>query len=88
MQKLIPYKNGMALAAYYCGVFGLIPVLGFALGPVAIVLGILGFLKANKSSKAGGKGHAITGIILGVTTQIVWPVLWFTVFKQYFDQQR
>src|SRR5262249_14311224 len=37
---LIPYKNPKALAAYYCGFFALIPVLGFILGAVAMVLGI------------------------------------------------
>ena len=28
MSTLIPYKNGKALAAYYCGVFSLIPCVG------------------------------------------------------------
>jgi hypothetical protein len=63
---IIPLKNGQALAAYYCGVFSLIPFLGCILGPIAIILGILGFLFANKNPEAGGKGHAITGIILGL----------------------
>ena len=86
VQRVIPYKNGPALAAYYCGVFGLIPVLGFALGPVAIVLGILGFLKAKKSAKAGGIGHAIAGIILGFIGIILWPILFYTVLRPYFNQ--
>lgn len=86
VQRIIPYKNGLALAAYYCGVFGLIPFLGFGLGPIAVVLGIMGFLKANKSSKAGGKGHAITGIILGVVDVILWPILFYTVLRPYFNQ--
>lgn len=63
---IIPYKNGMALASYYCGVFSLIPGLGCALGIVAVVLGIMGIAHANKHPKARGKGHAITGIILGI----------------------
>lgn len=65
LSTLIPYKNGQALAAYYCGVFSLIPLLGVLLGPIAIILGILGsnFAKANPEAK--GTGHAITGIILG-----------------------
>src|SRR5262245_26603803 len=41
LSTLIPYKNGQALAAYYCGVFSLIPVIGVLLGPIAIILGIL-----------------------------------------------
>jgi hypothetical protein len=63
---VIPYKNGTALAAYYCGVFSFIPGLGCLLGPVAIVLGVMGVLYANKYPKAKGKGHAIAGIVLGL----------------------
>lgn len=63
---LIPYKNPTALAAYYCGVFSLIPGLGCALGPLAIVLGIAGLVKASSHPKARGRAHAITGIIFGL----------------------
>mgnify|MGYP000069205373 CR=1 FL=1 len=65
---LIPYKNGMALASYYCGVFGLIPMLGLLLGPIACILGILGFRYAGKNPKARGMAHSIVGIILGGVT--------------------
>lgn len=69
---IIPYRNGMALAAYYCGVFGLIPILGFVLGPLALIFGIIGFIKARKSPEAHGTGHAIAGIILGIIDPILW----------------
>jgi hypothetical protein len=62
---LIPYKNAKALMSYYCGVFSLIPCLGAILGPIAIILGFLGFSYANKHPKAAGKAHAIVGIVLG-----------------------
>src|SRR5438128_5239169 len=62
---LIPYKNGMALMSYYTGVFSLIPCLGIILGPVAVILGVLGFRYANAHPKASGKAHAIVGIVLG-----------------------
>ncbi len=62
---LIPYKNAKALMSYYCGVFSLIPCLGAILGPIAVVLGFLGFSYANKHPKAAGKAHAIVGIVLG-----------------------
>jgi hypothetical protein len=62
---IIPYKNGLALASYYCGVFSLIPILGMVLGPIALVLGFLGFRYAGRHRKAGGTAHAIVGIILG-----------------------
>jgi Domain of unknown function (DUF4190) len=82
---MVPYRNGPALAAYYCGVFGLIPILGFLLGPIAFILGIIGFVKARKSPKAHGTGHAITGILLGLIDLVLWPVLWVTVLKKMTD---
>jgi len=68
---LIPLKNPKALAAYYCGVFSLIPVVGCVLGPVAVILGILGFMHVSKYPKARGTGHAVTGIILGIVGPFV-----------------
>ena len=66
VSRLIPYKNTRALAAYYCGVFGLIPGIGVILGPIALILGILGLRYASEHRKAKGSGHAWAGIILGV----------------------
>ena len=65
---LIPYKNAKALAAYYCGVFGLIScflVLGI-FGIVPIVLGFMGLKYAKQHPEAKGQAHAITGIVLGL----------------------
>jgi hypothetical protein len=65
VETLIPYKNPMGLMAYYCGVFALIPCVGLVLGPAAFILGIMGVRYANQYPTAGGKGHAIAGIVLG-----------------------
>ncbi len=62
---LIPYKNGKALAAYYCGVFALIPCVGLILGPLALVFGIMGLKYAKEHPRARGQAHAIVGIVLG-----------------------
>ncbi len=70
VSTIIPYKNGLALAAYYCGVFSLIPCAGLLLGPAALILGILGmrYVKAHPTAK--GTGHAIAGIIMGSLTTL------------------
>jgi predicted Zn finger-like uncharacterized protein len=72
ISTLIPYKNGRALAAYYCGVFAIVPCFGPVLGPIALIFGILGlrFVKAHPT--AGGTGHAIAGIVLGIITTLLW----------------
>jgi hypothetical protein len=79
VETLIPYKNPMGLTAYYLGVFALIPCVGLILGPAAFILGILGIRHANKYPTAGGKGHAIAGIVLGtlvVLGHLAVIVLW------------
>jgi hypothetical protein len=65
IETLIPYKNAMALAAYYCGVFGLIPCLGIVPEILGIVFGVIGVRQANANPRVRGMGHAITGIVLG-----------------------
>jgi hypothetical protein len=73
---IIPYRNPLALASYYCGVFGLIPCAGLALGPTALILGIFGLRASRRSQKAHGTGHAITGIVLGSLTSLAnWGIV-------------
>jgi hypothetical protein len=75
---IIPYRNPRALAAYYCGVFALIPCLGAVLGPIALILGILGLRYVGANPTAKGTGHAIAGIVLGSLTLLGnWGVLLF-----------
>ena len=65
VSTLIPYHNGMALAAYYVGVFSLIPCVGLILGPLGIIFGIVGLRRVNRNPEVKGTGHAIAGIVLG-----------------------
>jgi DNA-binding beta-propeller fold protein YncE len=76
VSTLIPYKNGRALAGYYCGVFSLVPCLGLILGPIALVFGILGLRFVRAHPQAHGTAHAWVGIILGsLTTLANWGVV-------------
>ena len=65
LNVVIPYKNARALAAYYLGVFSVIPPVGALLGIPALVLGILGLRFRSRKPEAGGSVHAWVGIILG-----------------------
>jgi hypothetical protein len=71
VSTIIPYKNGKALLSYYCGVFGIIPVLGLLLGPAALILGILGIRHVRLYPQAKGTAHAVVGIILGLFATLV-----------------
>jgi Domain of unknown function (DUF4190) len=67
---IIPYKNGAALASYYIGILCLllcfVPGLSLFSGAAAVVFGFMGMSRASKNPEAHGRGHAITGIILGI----------------------
>lgn len=62
---IIPYKNPPALIAYYCGVFSLIPCVGFILGLAAVILGVSGLKKRKQNPLIRGQVHAWIGIVLG-----------------------
>ncbi|MCL4216238.1 MAG: hypothetical protein KJ052_04430 [Candidatus Hydrogenedentes bacterium] len=88
LQTFVPYKNPYGLIAYYCGVFAIIPCFGVLLGSAALVLGIMGVRYANAHPECRGKGHAITGIVLGTVfllLNILGVLLVFGVssFAQY-----
>jgi hypothetical protein len=68
---VIPYKNVAALFAYYCAVFSVIPCLALILGPVAFILGIVGFVQVRKRPYIRGTAHAWVGIILGGITTLL-----------------
>jgi hypothetical protein len=68
IDRLIPTKNAKALIAYYLGVFSVIPCIALVLGPAALILGILGLKECKRDPNLPGKGHAITGIVLGSLT--------------------
>ena len=72
VSAVIPYKNGMALASYYLGIFGLIPcIFGLGvLGIVPLILGVLGMIKAKQNPEAHGTAHAIVGILCGLVEML------------------
>jgi hypothetical protein len=65
---VIPYRNPAALIAYYCSVFSLVPCLALLLGPIALILGIVGLRVVSRNPSARGTVHAWIGIVLGFLT--------------------
>jgi hypothetical protein len=70
---LIPYKNGPALAAYYCGVFSIIPC--FVIGLLGLFLGLRGLKVAKANPAVRGKVHAWIGIIVGGFFGVIYALL-------------
>jgi len=71
---VIPYRNPMALAAYYMGIFSFIPLLGIFLGAAAFVCGILGLRHASQNEGAHGRVHAAIGIGCGGVFFLLYTV--------------
>lgn len=67
-------RNGMGTAALVLGILAILtcwlPVVGFVLGLVAIILGAIGRSRAKKLQATNG-GVALAGLILGVLSVIV-----------------
>jgi hypothetical protein len=72
-------KDGLARTSLILGLASLLLtlcVVGIATGPVAAVLGIVALWKANNSpAEYGGQGMAIGGIVTGVLTLLMVPVI-------------
>ena len=69
---MIPYKNGPALAAYYLGIFSMIPCVGLLLAVPALILGVIGLKKRRDNPIVKGSVHAWIGIIMGGIFTIIW----------------
>ena len=69
---VIPYKNGPALAAYYLGIFSMIPCVGLLLAVPALILGVIGLKKRRDNTILKGSVHAWIGIIMGGIFTIIW----------------
>lgn len=72
MSGIIPYKNAPALVGYYLAVASLIPFIGFFLGIIAFILGIIGRQKRLHDPHARGLAHAWIAIILGGLMTLIW----------------
>lgn len=66
ISTLIPYRNPLALAAYYVSVFALIPLVGMILAPIAIALGIAGLVARRRMPQRRGAAHAWVAITLSL----------------------
>ena len=62
--------NPVATVAYYLGVVALIPCVGSLLGPVAVLLGLIGVAKS--SATVGGLGKAKSGLWFGVVASVLY----------------
>src|SRR5690242_752990 len=61
-------RQGTALRAYRCGVFGLIPLAGLLLGPAAVVLALIAWREGLRDPAARANGYVVAALVLGLAT--------------------
>jgi hypothetical protein len=62
-------RNTAARISVYCGLFGILPLIGIFTCPIGFILGIVGL---KRSRQLGGRGTAITGIALSTFFTLAW----------------
>lgn len=74
MHLLLPVgpQSGLAIAAGYCGLIGLLVPL---IGPIGLILGLYALRDLKQHPEKRGRGRALTGIILGGLGSALW-LLW------------
>ena len=82
-------SNGFAVTALVCGivgaVLGVLPFfVGWILGIIAIVFGVLARKRAEADPAIGRKGMATAGIVLGIIA-IVASIVWVLIFALLVD---
>lgn len=66
MEHVIPTRNQPALLGYYYAIFGLLPVIGLVLAPIAICYGLIGLDRGNRLPRNIGYGHALFATVAGI----------------------
>jgi hypothetical protein len=76
----LPLDNLPALAAYYLGIFALVPIFGLPFAAAAVWEGLDGRRQALTDHRTGS-GHALAGLALGVLSLAghLVAALWLTV---------
>lgn len=68
--------HGLAITSLVLGCFFLIPLLGFVLGFLAVVFGIIALVSISNNKQAyKGTGLAVAGLVMGVIGIIIIPII-------------
>lgn len=73
--RAVPLHNATAVSGYYLAIFGLAPLVGLVLGPLALTLGVVGLHHALREPEVRGGNHAMFAIVLGVLETVFnWSI--------------
>jgi hypothetical protein len=61
-----PWRNPAAVYSYAVSLVALLPIVGLVLGPIAILLGFVGWIKRRRDPSVRGGNFATAGIVIGL----------------------
>jgi hypothetical protein len=73
-----PQTSGAAIAALVLGLLSCIPGVGL----LAVIFGFAG-VGATKNPRYGGRGFAVTGIVLGILSLLIWGGIGYGAYWGY-----
>jgi hypothetical protein len=76
-----------AIAAGYCGLFALFPLVGLLPAVVGIICGIFALRAIGRDPNLSGKGRAWFGIVAGVISILLWGVMVVALVANDFRQR-
>lgn len=75
LARAVPLQNATAVSAYYLAIFGLAPLVGLVLGPLALVLGMIGLYHSLQKPEVRGGYHAVFAVVMGVVETVFnWSI--------------
>ena len=72
------------LLSYYCGIFSIIPILGLILGPIAVLLAMIGLWKGKVGQITSGLWIGRIGLFIG---GLAFGIQCFVIYSIFFDSQ-
>ncbi len=63
--EVTPWTNAVAVYGYRCAVYGIIPIVGLVLGPLAFIGGLIGRYRYFADPSVEGRSQARAAIVLG-----------------------
>lgn len=83
MRDSMPPRNlsGVTATARAFVTYALVPYIGIIFCPGALLLGVVGYLRASRTPNAGGRRDAVVSVVLGLVVLCAQIALWWVLYK-------
>ncbi len=83
-RMLLPVgRPGSAIAAGYCGLLALFPLIGIPFGIAGLICGFMALKTLNADPQLSGRGRAWFGIIAGAVMTLLWLLMVVAMLSEH-----